>query len=198
MLAPVDSDPHNADEGWSTQPMDDPHRLGLDRSDFERLVEEYADRVYNVAIRITGHVADAEDAAQEAFLNAFRSWATFRGDSSRGTWLYRIAVNAALARVRQREMVDYLSDTGEAVEYPDWSPSVADVVQRTELRHVVLNGLSLLEPEHRAVIVLRDIDGLSTAEAASILEISEAALKSRLHRARLLLRAYLSEYLSDH
>src|SRR5919202_3596818 len=83
---------------------------------FEQLIEEYGDRVYGIALRITGLPADAEDAMQEAFLSAFRSWASFRAEASPTTWLYRIAVNAALQRVRARRPVEYLieeEDEGE-------------------------------------------------------------------------------------
>src|SRR6478672_3648805 len=110
MLAPADPEQENAGEGRAYYRMDQPDPSPPDRGAFERLVEEYADRIYNVALRITGHRADAEDAMQEAFLSAYRAWPTFRGESSPTTWLYRIAVNAALTRVRLRRPIDYLTD----------------------------------------------------------------------------------------
>jgi len=177
--------------------MDELQRGAPDGGTFERLVEEYADRIYNVVLRITGNRADAEDAMQEAFLSAYSRWPSFRGESSPTTWIYRIAVNIALMRVRSRRPIEYLSELVAEYDVQDWSASVADLAQRAELQERVLTGLSLLEPEQRSAIVLRDIDGLSTADAAAVLEITEAALKSRLHRARLLLRHYLAEYFRE-
>lgn len=177
--------------------MDRPDRTSSGRSAFERLVEEYADRVYNVALRITGDPTDAEDAMQEAFLSAYRAWPGFRGESSPTTWLYRIAVNAALMRVRSRHPMDYLSDLGDDPDVQDWSASLADLAQHAELRARVVDGIGLLSPDHRAALILRDIDGLSTAEAAEVLEISEQALKARLHRGRLLLRQHLADYFRE-
>jgi RNA polymerase sigma-70 factor (ECF subfamily) len=177
--------------------MDESVGGGFDRDVFVRMVEEYADRVYNVALRIAGNEADAEDAMQSAFESAFREWPRFRGDSRPTTWLYRIAVNAALMRVRALHPSDYLSELPDEVEVRDWSASVVELAERSELQDVLNAGLSQLPPDFRAALVLRDIDGLSTAEAAEALEISVQALKSRLHRARALLRAHLADYFSQ-
>ena len=177
--------------------MDDPQPGAPEHWTFERLVEEYADRIYNVALRVTGDRSDAEDAMQEAFLSAYAAWPRFRGESSPVTWLYRIALNTALMRVRSRRPVEYLSELVPEDDVQDWSPSVADLAQRSELQERILTGISLLEPDQRSALVLRDIDGLSTAAAAEVLEISEQALKSRLHRARMLLRQYLADYFRE-
>ena len=177
--------------------MDRPEHGSPDPGAFERLIEEYADRVYNIALRITGDPSEAEDAIQEAFLSAYHAWASFRGESSPRTWLYRITVNAALTSVRKRRFVASLSELADEEDVQDWSESVADLVQRSELQEFILSGLGRLEPEQRAALVLRDIDGLSTSEAADALDISEAALKSRLHRGRLLLRQLLAEYFRE-
>lgn len=197
MLAPVGSGSDNAGEGRARNPMDQPDRGMPDRGAFERLIEEYADRIYNVALRITGNASDAEDSMQEAFLSAYRAWSTFRGQASRSTWLYRIAVNEALMRVRSRRPVEYLTELAIDEDVVDWSPDLAELAGRAELRDLISAGVSLLEPDLRTALVLRDIDGLSTAEAAEALEISEQALKSRLHRARALLRQHLGEYFRD-
>jgi RNA polymerase sigma-70 factor (ECF subfamily) len=197
MLAPADFSRENAGGGMSESAMEQPDFDNPNHGTFESLVEEYADRVYNIALRITGNAADAEDAMQEAFLSAFRAWSTFRGEASPKTWLYRVATNAALMRVRQRRPVQYLSDLVEEEDVADWSASVVELAQSSELREHVLQGISLLEPDLRAALVLRDIDGLSTSEAADALDISEQALKSRLHRARMLLRQFLSDYFRD-
>ena len=174
--------------------MDQPGPGAPDRAAFERLIEEYADRIYNVTFRITADASDAEDAMQEAFESAFRSWSSFRGEASQATWLYRIAVNAALMRVRARRPAEYLVELSAVGELRDWSDEFARLAEQTELHELLLTGLSQLEPDLRAALVLRDIHGLSTAEAAETLEISEAALKSRLHRARVLLRQHLAEH----
>jgi RNA polymerase sigma-70 factor (ECF subfamily) len=168
-----------------------------ERGAFERLVEELADRVYNIALRITGDTNDAEDATQEAFLAAWRGWGGFRHQSSPTTWLYRIAVNSALQRVRRRRPTDYLTDIDDEASVQDWSASVAELAEQGELRDLVLGGLAQLEPEQRAALVIRDIDGLSTAEAAEVLDISVPALKSRLHRARAALRQHLADYFGE-
>jgi RNA polymerase sigma-70 factor (ECF subfamily) len=170
----------------------------LDRAAFEQLVAEYAERLYNLALRITGVAADAEDAVQEAFARAYRYREQFRGAANPRTWLYRIAVNAALQRVRERAPREYLEEPlGEQQELVDWTVRSEDPAVAAELRQQLEEALSSLPPELRATIVLRDIEGLSTREAADLLEIGEAAFKSRLHRARVLLRERLSDYLRD-
>jgi RNA polymerase sigma-70 factor (ECF subfamily) len=168
----------------------------LDRPSFEGLVAEYADRLYSVALRITGSPADAEDAVQEAFTSAYRHWDRYRGESSPQTWLYRIAVNASLASLRQRRPREYLEAGTEAIEQlVDWSAQADAPAIRAELRAQLERAISDLPPDFRAAVVLRDVDGLSAREAAQVLEISEVALKSRLHRGRVLLRQALDDYL---
>src|SRR4051794_28708376 len=88
---------------------------------FEQLVAEYGDRVYGIALRVTGSPSDAEDVMQEAFLQAFRSWSTFRHDAAPTTWLYRIAVNAALMRVRSRRSIEILTEQPDSLDIADWS-----------------------------------------------------------------------------
>jgi RNA polymerase sigma-70 factor (ECF subfamily) len=165
---------------------------------FEQLVEEYGDRVYNIALRITGSPADAEDAMQDAFLSALRAWSAFRGEASPTTWLYRIAVNAALQRVRSARPIEYLGevDDGERESIPDWTGDVPTAAARSELIAELERGIGQLHPDLRVVFVLRDVEGLSTAETAASLDLSEAAVKSRLHRARVILRDLLSRYLA--
>jgi RNA polymerase sigma-70 factor (ECF subfamily) len=163
---------------------------------FEQLVAEYGDRVYGIALRVTGSPSDAEDVMQEAFLLAFKSWATYRGEAAPTTWLYRIAVNAALMRVRARRPDELLSEQPEADEVPDWSADAVQAVLRGELQRELEAGITRLPEELRVTLILRDVEGLSTSETAATLEITEAAVKSRLHRARALLRGYLSDLLT--
>ncbi len=178
--------------------MDPPADHPTELEAFERLVDEYADRVYGIALRITGSASDAEDVLQDTFLEAFEHWTSFRGEASRTTWLYRIAVNAALLRVRARRPTTPLEETGyDAPRVVDWSTDLSRRVEAGELRQELERGLSRLPNDLRVVVILRDVDGLSTAEAAVVLGLSEAAVKSRLHRGRVLLRQFLARYLQD-
>ena len=160
---------------------------------FEQLVAEYGDRVYGIALRVTGSPSDAEEVMQDAFLQAFRSWSSFRGESAPTTWLYRIAVNAALMRVRSRRDTERLSERDEGDEVVDWTEDAAQAVVRGELRQQLENGITRLPEYLRVALILRDVEGLSTAETAAALDLSEATVKSRLHRARVLLRGYLAD-----
>ncbi|MFN0073960.1 MAG: RNA polymerase sigma factor [Chloroflexota bacterium] len=170
----------------------------IDSHSIEWAIEEYADRLYAVALRITGSPEDAEDAIQEAFIAALQARESFRGTASVATWLHRIAVNAALTCVRRRETTEYLSDDGMLeINIRDWSIDLEADAERNELRATIHEGLKRIEPDIRAAVVLRDVESFSAGEAAQILEITESALKSRLHRGRLLLRRYLADALSE-
>lgn len=168
----------------------------LDYLAYERLVEEYADRVYGVALRITGSPEDAADVVQDAFLKAFEQRRTFRGESSITTWIYRIAVNTALTRRRDRRPAEaLLDDTGEeTVHVADWSGDLTRQAELGELREALEAAIARLPEDFRVAVVLRDVEGLTTAETARVLGLGEAAVKSRLHRGRLLLRQYLARY----
>ena len=168
-----------------------------DREEFDAIVEKHADFVYNVAYRMMGHAEDAEDVAQDAFLSAYRAYGRFRGEARPTTWLYRITVNAALMRLRKTKLARSLTQTGlDELEIVDWTASPSREAVNTELKEKLQEGISRLEPDLRATVVLRDVQEFSNAEAAEMLDISVPALKSRLHRARVLLRKYLSEYVA--
>ena len=170
----------------------------LDAANFEQVVAEYAERLYNIAYRITGATSDAEDAVQEAFINAYRHLAQFRGEANPRTWLYRITVNAALQRVRERAPREYLTEPADELDDArDWSTASHDPATAAELREQLENAFAALAPDYRAAVILRDVEGLSAREAAAVLQINEQALKSRLHRGRRLLRELLGEYLRD-
>jgi RNA polymerase sigma-70 factor, ECF subfamily len=163
---------------------------------FEDLIAGYSDRLYSIALRITGSPEDAEDAIQDAVLAAYQGWAQFRGEARGTTWLYRIAVNAALQRVRRRRPEEELSATGyDETSIVDWSEDLARRVEDADLHDMLERGIALLPEELRVALVLRDVEGLSTTDAAAVLDISEAALKSRLHRARVLLREWVADQL---
>ena len=172
--------------------------MGMDsrsEQDFESIVEQYADMVYNVAYRVLGNQADAEDAAQEAFISAYKNFHKFRGDSAVSTWLYRIAMNASLMKLRKDRSKNYLTQTGyDDSQLVSWTEGPEDAALNSELREQLQEGLALLSPNLRAAVVLRDIQGLSNEEAAEVLETSLSSLKSRLHRGRVLLRKHLEQY----
>ena len=171
------------------------HEEQLDVSDFDAIVEEHADFVYNVALRMMGKPEDAEDVVQEAFLSAYRAFDRFRGESRVTTWLYRITVNSALMKLRKEKRARTLTQTGlEDVDLPDWTATPERAAASSELGEKLQEGISQLPPDLRAAVVLRDVQELSNAEAAEALEITVSAVKSRLHRARMLLRKYLADY----
>ncbi len=153
---------------------------------------------YNIALRMLHNPADAEDAVQEAFISAYRSLARFNGQSKVTTWLYRIVVNACLMKIRkEKARSKYLSQTDvEDVVVHDWRNSPEKAVVNGELRDVLEQGLHRLNPDMRAAVVLRDVQGLSAVMAAEVLSITVATLKSRLHRGRLQLRKYLAGYVA--
>ena len=163
---------------------------------FTEIVDEYSDLAYSVAYRMLRNVEDAEDAVQEAYISAYKALPNFKGQSKLSTWLYRIVVNACLMKIRKdKSRAKYLSEKAydDAIVY-DWKNDPEEAAVNSELRSMLESGLVLLSPDLRAAAVLRDIQGLSTEESAEILDISIASLKSRLHRARIMLRKHLDEY----
>ena len=165
-------------------------------ADFERIVEEHSSFVYNVAFRMMGNPQDAEDVAQEAFISAYRAFERFRGESKVTTWLYRITVNAALMRLRKEKKARTLTQYGfDDVIVHDWSDAPYRAASDSELGDRLREGIGMLPDDMKAAVVLRDMEELSNAEAAEIIGISVSALKSRLHRGRVLLRKHLDEYL---
>ncbi len=172
----------------------------------EQLVETFADRVYRLTFRITGSREDAEEATQDALWTAARKIDTFKGDSALGSWLYRIAANAAYMKLRRRKAKEReiaLEDVLPAVDdgglhfepMDDWSPRVDDQALNVELREVLDAAIADLPPDYRTALVLHDVEGLSNPDVAEALGISLPAVKSRVHRSRLYLRKRLSEYM---
>ena len=163
---------------------------------FTEIVEQYSDLAYSVAFRMLRNAEDAEDAVQEAYISAYKALPHFKGQSKLSTWLYRIVVNACLMKIRKdKSRSKYISEKAfdDAIVY-DWKNDPEEAAVNSELRSSLEGGLDLLSPDLRAAVVLRDIQGLSTEEAADALHLSIASLKSRLHRARILLRKHLEEY----
>lgn len=175
-----------------------------DQGAYAQLVDEHAGRIYRLALRMMGNEADAEDVLQETFLSAFKSIDRFEARSSLGTWLYRIASNAALMRLRRREpeqvSVDepLERDDGDLLprQFFDFCCLPEEDLLRDEAWTEMERAIEDLPPSLRGVFVLRDIEGLSTEETAAALDLSISAVKSRLMRARLKLRERLAEYFS--
>lgn len=172
-----------------------------DAAAFHDLVEAYSARIYNLAMKMLGNPDLAEDILQETFVNAYRAIDRFEGRAHISTWLYRIAHNAVLMRLRKEKGVPELSSIDDELDLDTlptptpWDDSPERRVLQSELLEVMDDALTTLSDALREVFVLRDIDGLSTAETAEVLNISETAVKSRLHRARLALREQLVPYL---
>ena len=172
---------------------------------FDELVLRYRDRVYRLAFKILRHEEDAAEALQDAFLSAYRGLKNFKSESTFSTWLYRVATNASLMKYRKRRdnvvSLEQSQSPGgegaEAMQLPDWSTQPLDELLDSETRQVMEEGKAQLDDDLRTVFILRDEEGLSNAEVAEILDLSVAAVKSRLHRARLRLRDRLSRYFAD-
>jgi len=173
-----------------------------DAAAFEQLVRRYDRRLLSIAQHVTHNREDAQDAVQEAFLKAFRKLTQFQENSQFSTWLIRITVNESLMKLRKQRAIrevsideDSLSDEDMGpFELADWAPSPEELYREAELRNILRNTLQELQPSLRVVFVLRDIEGLSTEEAAEVLELTPVAVKARLWRARLQLRERLSKY----
>ena len=177
---------------------------GGDSRAFDELVRRYREKVYRLSFKILRHEGDAAEALQDAFLSAFRGLKNFKAESTFSTWLYRIATNASLMKYRKRrddhvslEQSQSRNADAEALEVPDWSTQPVDELLNAELRVVMQDARDRLPEELRTVFVLRDEEGLSNADVAETLDLSVAAVKSRLHRARLSLRDRLNRYFAD-
>lgn len=176
-----------------------------DKAAFAQVVALYADRLYNLSLKLLGHPQEAEDAVQETFLSAFKSIDRFEGRSNLGTWLYRIAYNTAMMRLRKKRP-DTVSidepltlDDGGTVprQFFDWCCVPESDLLSGEALAYMEQAIQLLPESLRPVFVLRDIEELSTEETGEVLGLSIPAVKSRLHRARLFLRERLSEYFTE-
>ena len=161
---------------------------------FEALVRAYEKKVYCLALRMCGSGDDAFEIAQDAFLSAWRGLGSFRGESSFSTWLYRLTSNAAVdflrRRRRQGESLS-LDDEDSYYEAPDPAPGPQQRAESRELRQALAQGLAALSPEHRQVLLLRELQGLSYEEIAAALALDLDTVKSRIARARDRLRKYL-------
>ena len=170
-----------------------------DRAAFEELVRRCADRLYAVVLRFLGDRQEAEEVTQEAFLRAWRGIAGFQGQSEFFTWLYRIGINEAKRRAERRSPTEQSVSLDEerAAAPSDRRDEPQRRAEQRDLRRALEQAVRALPPKYRAPLILRDIEGLSTREAAEIMELHESAFKSRLHRARLAVREAIEDHLGE-
>jgi RNA polymerase sigma-70 factor (ECF subfamily) len=200
MVETIGSDP------GSEQGMIARLRAGEDAA-FQELVRANSGRMLAVARRILRGDEEAHDAVQDAFLRAFRALDRFEGQARLSTWLHRIVVNACLMRLRHRkrhpeqaidDLLPSFDDTGHRLDPgPAWSEDACGLMETQELRKVVRDAIDRLPDSHRTILVLRDIEGVSTEEAALGLGIRPEAAKMRLHRARQALRTLLEPHFGE-
>mgnify|MGYP002336015670 CR=1 FL=1 len=163
---------------------------------FEDLAARYETKVYTIAYRFTGNYNDASDLAQDALIRVYRSIGTFRGESSFSTWLYRVVTNVCKDEMRRRARdktvsMDEMMERGRAPEAGLRHELLEDFILHKEWQNEVQQVLSSLSEEHRTIVVLRDIQGYSYEEIAQFLECSLGTVKSRLNRARNVLKEKL-------
>jgi RNA polymerase sigma-70 factor (ECF subfamily) len=172
---------------------------------FEELLVRYEDKVFRLAFRILRNETDAKEILQETFVSIWRKLDTFKGDSQFGSWVYRIATNAALMRLRSHRRhpevsteelpIGYLDNYGTPMPAGEnWSKRPDDELQSSELRAHIQSAVDALPDIYRTVFVIRDVEGLSTEETAEVLGISVPTVKTRLHRARIALRDAIGGY----
>jgi RNA polymerase sigma-70 factor (ECF subfamily) len=197
-----------ADAPWATSEARLIEQLrGGDNAAYDELVRVAGGRMLAVARRMMSREEDAQDAVQEAFLSAFKNLGRFDGRSQLTTWLHRITVNACLMKLRsqrrrpERAIEDFLptfvEDGHQTRESTPWKPNVADGIEGRETRDLVRAKINELPEGYRIVLMLRDIEELSTEDTANALGMTENAVKTRLHRARQALRTLLDPHFAN-
>ena len=176
---------------------------------FAMLVDRHQRQLFRLALRMTGSEADAQEVLQEAFLNAYQKLPLFRGEAQFSSWLYRIAANSALMRLRRkRRAPDALGEQPlelagprfsaegylEPTSTSDWSQRADERMMSGQLGDAINKAVDQLPEDYRTVFLLKDVDGLSNEDIAQALDLTVPAVKSRLHRARLALREKLGEF----
>jgi RNA polymerase sigma-70 factor (ECF subfamily) len=198
----------DADGKQTPSPSDDEliaRARAKDFAAFETLLGRYEDKVYRLAFRIVRNETDAKEILQETFVSIWRKLDTFKGDSQFGSWVYRIATNAALMRLRSQRRhpevsteelpIGYLDNYGQPMPAGEnWSKRPDDQLQSSELRTHIQSAVDALPDIYRTVFIVRDVEGLSTEETAEALGISVPTVKTRLHRARIALRDAIGGY----
>lgn len=207
--APDSALPPALDAEQARKRADKDHDLGLvkkaqagDYAAFEELVTRHSGKTYALALGMLRNASDAEEVVQDTFLNVFTHLSTFRGDSAFTSWLYRVAANNALMKLRKRrrEPVDSIEtmlpsfhEDGHHTHMPGvWAARSADkLVDDKELAAILEGALGRLPEQYRVVLLMRDVDGLTNEEISDVMGLSIPAVKSRLHRARLAVREEL-------
>jgi RNA polymerase sigma-70 factor (ECF subfamily) len=181
----------SADSNWLIDEC-----LRGDTAAFGELVRRYQERLFNTVYRLVDNAEDARDVVQEAFLNAYQSLDSFKGDSRFFTWLYRIAINTAISLKRKQRAGRNIEagrngDGGvEPLDASEFSRP-GHALEQAEEEHRIQSALNRLSPEHRAVLILKDIEGQKYEQMAEILQVPIGTIRSRLHRARAELRELL-------
>ena len=172
-----------------------------ERDAFVELIRPYERLVYLTAISVLRNPADAEEVAQEAVLKAFSRLSSFRAESKFSTWLVQITYNEARMKVRKdhKHLYESMDDNQEGLEgeywpkdFADWRPIPSELLEESEVRKALQNAIDSLSPTYRDVVILRDVQNLNIRDTAAVLGIPEGSVKTRLHRARLLLRDALA------
>lgn len=166
-----------------------------DEGAFEQLIHLYEKRVYALCLRMCGNASDAQEAAQDAFLAVWRSIGTFRQDSAFSTWLYRLATNACIDLLRRNKKMNgsvSLDDDESFLEVADAAPQPSQELEKKETQRLIQEGLASLPEDYRAILLLREIEGLSYSEIAACMDMELGTVKSRISRGRILLRNYLT------
>ncbi|MGA8832489.1 MAG: sigma-70 family RNA polymerase sigma factor [Desulfomonilaceae bacterium] len=197
--------------GSSTDNSDDDEELvkrcaGGDREAFNDLVLKYQKKVFSVAYRFVGDPEEANDLAQEIFAAAYQNLKSFRGDSKFSTWLFQIATNRGKNRFKYLKRRGFFTNKGSSETddegdqshraLPDQTANPEELLSGNQIRKAVIEAINELEPDHREIVILRDIEGLSYDEIARILDLPEGTTKSRLHRARMVVKEKLKKVLS--
>jgi len=199
-----------AERGESPQPADEAGLVAALRAGqadaYEQLVRNESGRLLAVTRRILSNEEDAREAVQEAFLSAFKGLPSFDGASRLSTWLHRVAVNAALMRLRAKKrrpeaslealLPRFHEDGHRADSTAPWQQTAEELLDRKETRDLVRASIDELPESYRTVLLLRDIEGMDTDETARLLGVNDGVVKTRLHRARQALRTLLDPYMS--
>jgi RNA polymerase sigma-70 factor (ECF subfamily) len=199
-------------KGLKLTPTEDPDRELVTRASqgdyasFERLVEKFQQRIFGLAFRIVNQREDAEDVTQRTMLSLVEHIDGFRGESSVSTWILRIATNHALQVLRSKRRKPTVSiegndDSYDSIPHPEfiaeWRDDPVTLAENREIRELADSAIRELDEKYRVVFILRDLEGLSVAETASATGLSEANVKVRLLRARMMLRERLTQLVGD-